>query len=36
IAQRYLGIGYKYKEIKELNALKSDTIYVGQTLKIPR
>ena len=36
IAQRYLGIGYKYKEIKELNALKSDTIYAGQTLKIPR
>lgn len=36
IAQRYLGIGYKYKEIRELNALNSDMIYAGQTLKVPK
>ena len=34
IAKEYLGNGTKYKEIKILNNLKSDTIYVGQNLKI--
>ena len=35
IAKEYLGNGAKYKEIEILNNLKSDTIYVGQNLKIP-
>ncbi len=36
LSQRYLGSGSKYKEIQVLNALNSDTIYVGQTLRIPK
>lgn len=35
IAQKYLGNGSRYPEIKELNDLKSNTIYSGWKLKIP-
>ena len=36
IAERYLGDGERYPEIKQLNNLKSDKIIPGQVLKIPR
>lgn len=35
IAAKLLKNGSRYKEIRELNGLKSDTIQVGQVLKIP-
>lgn len=35
IAAREIGNGNRYKEIKSLNGLSGNTIYVGQTLKLP-
>ncbi len=35
IAAKLLKDGSRYKEIRELNGLKSDTIHAGQVLKIP-
>jgi LysM repeat protein len=35
IAHIYLGNGARYPEIRELNGLKLDAIYVGQVLKLP-
>ncbi len=36
LAQKYLGNGTRYQEIKILNNLKMDTIYVGYILKVPK
>jgi len=36
IAKEKLGNGERYTEIKSLNSLTSNTIYVGQKLKIPK
>ena len=35
IAAKYLGKGARYTIIKEINNLKTDTIYPGQKLKLP-
>lgn len=36
IAQKHLGAGIRYKEIMQLNGLKSTVIYAGKQLKIPK
>ncbi len=35
ISQTYLGAANRYEEIKKLSRLTTDTIYIGQLLKIP-
>lgn len=36
IAEKHLGKGNRYPEIVQLNALKSNVLYTGQKLKIPK
>ena len=36
IAQKQLGYGKRYTEIKDMNNLGSDEIYPGQILKLPK
>lgn len=35
LSRKYLGAGYKYKQIMQANGLKSSIIYPGMVLKIP-
>lgn len=35
IAQKQMGDGTKWKQIYDLNGLKSETIFPGQFLKLP-